>query len=98
MPPPVAETVIVLEPTLAPGATFTVIVDEPEPGAAIGVGLKLTVTPLGCPVAESAMEELNPPAIVVEIEEVLEPPCWIDRLVGRAPTVKSGGATPVQLF
>jgi hypothetical protein len=37
------------------------IVDEPEPGAAIGFGLKLTVTPLGWPVALKLIAELSPP-------------------------------------
>jgi hypothetical protein len=51
-----------------------VIVDDPEPGAAIEVGLKLTVTPLGWPVADKAIAESNPPETVVVIVDVpLEP-------------------------
>jgi hypothetical protein len=39
--------------------------DVPEPGAAIDEGLKLTVTPEGTPLADSAIDELNPPEAVV---------------------------------
>jgi len=41
------------------------ISDVPEPGAAIEDGLKLMVTPAGCPVALSAIAELKPPETVV---------------------------------
>jgi hypothetical protein len=37
----------------------------PEPGAAIGFGLKLPVTPEGRPDALSVIAELNPPETVV---------------------------------
>jgi len=47
MPPPVPVTVIVYEPGAAFEATVMVMVESPEPGAAIGVGLKATVTPDG---------------------------------------------------
>jgi hypothetical protein len=51
-----------------------VIVDDPEPGAAIDVGLKLTVTPLGWPEADKAIAESNPPETAVVIVDVpLEP-------------------------
>lgn len=40
-------TVIVYEPVAAVGATATVMVEAPEPGVAMDVGLKLTVTPAG---------------------------------------------------
>ena len=54
--------------------TAMVIVEDPEPGAAIEVGLKLTVTPLGWPVADNAIAELNPPETAVVIVDVpLEP-------------------------
>ena len=43
---------------LAP--TVSVIVDVPEPGAGIVLGLKPIVTPLGAPLAESAIELLKP--------------------------------------
>ncbi len=38
-------------------------------------GLKLTVTPLGCPLAVNAMEELKPPAASVLIVVPLLKPC-----------------------
>jgi hypothetical protein len=50
------------------------MVEVPDPGAAIEVGLKVTVTPVGCPLAERAIEELKPPATVVVIVELVFPP------------------------
>ena len=46
-----------------------VAVDEPEPGEAIGVGLKVTLTPDGAPDAERAIAELKPPETEVVIVE-----------------------------
>jgi hypothetical protein len=51
-------------------ATVIDIDDEPEPGAAMEVGLKVTVTPLGWPEALRAMAELNPPETDVEMLEL----------------------------
>ena len=45
--PPVPVTVIVYEPLAAVEATAMVMVEVPEPGAAMTAGLKLTVTPVG---------------------------------------------------
>jgi hypothetical protein len=45
------------------------MVELPEPGAGIGLGLKLTVVPEGAPEAERAMELLKLPMIVVVIVE-----------------------------
>jgi hypothetical protein len=56
--------VAVLDPTVI------VIVELPAPGAAIELGLKLTVVPLGAPVADRLMTLLNPPLTVVVIVEV----------------------------
>ena len=56
--------VAVLEPTLI------VIVELPDPGAAIGFGLKLTVVPLGAPEADSVIELLKPPEIALVIVDV----------------------------
>ena len=42
----------------------------PPPGAAIVLGLKLTVVPLGAPVADRLMALLKPPLTVVVIVEV----------------------------
>ena len=54
----------VLDPTLI------VMVELPEPGAGIGLGLKLTVVPEGIPEADRAIALLNPPLIVVVIVDV----------------------------
>jgi len=51
-------------------ATVMVMVEVPEPGAAMEVGLKPTVTPVGWPVADKAIAELKPPETVVVIVEV----------------------------
>jgi hypothetical protein len=53
---------------LAP--TVMVIVELPEPGAGIGLGLKLTVVPAGIPAAESVIAPLKPPLIVLVMVEV----------------------------
>jgi hypothetical protein len=47
MPSPVPVTVIGYWPAAVDELTVSVIVEDPEPGAAIDVGLKLTVTPAG---------------------------------------------------
>jgi hypothetical protein len=47
MPPPVPVTVIVYVPVAVVEATAILMLEVPEPGAAIDVGLKLTVTPVG---------------------------------------------------
>ena len=71
-------------------ATTIVMVDVPEPGAAMDVGLKLTVTPVGWPVADNAMAELNPPetAVVIVDEPLL--PCTTETDAGEAEMVKLG--------
>ena len=51
-------------------ATAIDIVDDPDPGAAIVAGLKVTVTPLGWPEAESAIAELNEPVTAVVTVDV----------------------------
>ena len=43
------------------------IADVPEPGEAMDVGLKLTLTPVGWPLAVKAIAELNPPETEVVI-------------------------------
>ena len=47
-----------------------VMVELPDPGAGIGLGLKLTVVPEGAPDAERVMALLKPPLMVVVIVEV----------------------------
>jgi len=76
-------------------ATAMVIVDVPEPGAAIDVGLKVTVTPVGWPLALKATAELKPPETVVVILEVPLLPCTTETEVGEAEMVKLGLAGAV---
>lgn len=57
-------TVIVWFPKIAFLPTTTDIVDTPEPGAAIGLGLKVTACPLPWPVAVKWIAELKAPVIV----------------------------------
>ena len=54
----------VLEPTVM------VMVEVPDPGAAIGLGLKLTVVPVGTPEADRLIELLNPLLMAVVMVEV----------------------------
>ena len=66
------------------------MVDEPDPGAAMLLGVNVTVCWLPCPEAVKVIAELNPPAIVVEIVEVPELPRVTLIAVGEAETVKLG--------
>lgn len=70
--------------------TVMVMADDPEPGAAIDVGLKLTVTPAGWPLALKAIAELKPPETVVVIVEVPLLPCTTESEEGEAEIVKLG--------
>lgn len=89
-PPPLPVTVIVYVPALALLFTVTVMVDDPEPGAGMVLGLKLTVTLLGWPLADKAMDELKPPEMAVVIVEWPEFPGVIVSDVGDALMVKLG--------
>jgi hypothetical protein len=64
-------------------------VEEPEPGAAIEVGVKLAVTPEGNPVADKETAELKPPDTLVLILVLPELPWTTDKLLGEAATEKS---------
>jgi hypothetical protein len=70
------------------GPTAIVIVELPAPGAGIIMGLKLTVVPLGMPVADNITGLLNPPPIAVVIVDVACVPCTALREAGFAVTVK----------
>lgn len=80
---------MVLLPVLAPECAVIVRVDVPEPGAAMIVRLKLTVTPDGMPDADNAIAELKPPETVVVIVEVPELPQARASEAGDALKVKS---------
>ena len=70
IPPPVPVTVIGYVPVAVLDPTAIVIVELPPPGAAIVLGLKLIVVPLGAPVADKLIALLNPPLTVVVIVDV----------------------------
>ena len=93
-PPPLPVIVMVWFPSLALLPTVTVMVDVPEPGAAMELGLKVTVWALPCPEADKVIAELKPPEIAVVIVEVPELPLATLIDVGDALMVKLG-AVPV---
>jgi hypothetical protein len=62
--------------------------DDPVPGAAMGFGLKLTVTRLPCPEADNEIAELKPFKAVVLIVEVPELPRATVTEVGEALMLK----------
>lgn len=69
-------------------ATFIAMVEVPAP--VIEVGLKLTVTPVGCPVAVKAIAESNPPVTVLVMVEVPSLPCATETEEGDAERLKPG--------
>lgn len=77
-------------PSAVPEATARLTEDVPAPGAAIDVGLKLTVTPLGWPDADSATAWSKPSrTVVVTVAEPLLP-CTTETAVGETARVKVG--------
>ena len=70
--------------------TVTVINDAPAPGAAMALGLKLTLVPVGAPEAVKATELLKPPPIVVAMSDVPCVPCARASDGGVAETAKLG--------
>src|SRR5271157_944206 len=65
-----------------------VIVELPDPGTGIGLGLKLTVVPEGIPDADRLIALSNPPLTSVVIVEVPWFPCAMLSEAGDAETVK----------
>jgi hypothetical protein len=84
--------VMVCVPRLAPRLALTVIVEVPEPGAAIELGLKLTVNPLPPPEADRLIAESKPPDTAVVIVDVPELRLGTVIEEGEALTVKLGVA------
>jgi len=78
-------------------ATAMDIVDDPEPGAAIDVGLKFTVTPVGWPEADSPIAELNPPETAVVIVDVPLEPWATESEAGEGEIVKFGPTITVRV-
>ena len=70
--------------------TVKVIVELPEPGAGMVLGLKLTVVPAGAPAADRLIGLLNPPLTAVVIVELPCVPCATLSDAGDAETVKLG--------
>ena len=60
----------------------------------IDVGLKLTVTPDGWPVADKAMTPLKPPVTVLVIVDVPAWPCATETEDGEAERLKPGEDEP----
>ena len=85
-------------PTAVPEPTATFMLEVPDPGAVIVLGLRVTVVPVGLPVADSVTALLKPPPIAVVIVEVPCAPCVKLSDDGLALTVKVGcGAVTVKL-
>jgi len=76
--------VAVVEPTVK------VAVDEPEPGAAMGLELKLTVTPVGAPDALRVTAASKPLATADVMEDVPVLPCTTETELCDADRLKDG--------
>jgi len=86
--PAVPVTMMLYVPGVVDDATVIVIVEEPFP--VIDVGLKVTVTPEGCPDADNETGELNPPVTVLVIVEFPELPTVTVTEDGDAERLKPG--------
>ena len=95
MPPPVALIVIVCFPSGADFPTFTVIVEVPEPGFGMDLGLMLTDMPPGNPVADKETADLKLPETAVVILVAPELPLATPIELGDALTLKGGGGGTV---
>ena len=96
--PEVPVTVIVYLPVAVEEATVMVIVEVPEPGAAIGLVPKPTVTPDGWPVAESVTAPLKAPITVLVIVEDPELPWATETDAGEAERVNPVPVTMSETF
>jgi hypothetical protein len=83
-------TVIVWFPVLALLPTVIFMVEVPEPGAAMELGVNVTLCALPSPEADNEIAELKPPEMVVVIVEVPELLLATLIVVGDAPIVKLG--------
>jgi hypothetical protein len=84
-------------PGAVDAATANVAVELPDPGAAIDAGLKLTVTPDGCPLADNATAELKPLLPVEVMVDVPLLPCTTETDVGLAASDNAGAAVTVSM-
>ena len=90
-------TVMGYVPTSVLAPTVIVIVELPAPGAGIVLGLKLTVVPVGTPVADRLIELLKPPLTTVVIVDVPRLPCMTVSEAGEAEMLKLGTAVTVSV-
>src|SRR5271166_1153269 len=95
--PPLPVTVMAYVPTGVLAPTVMVIVELPAPGASIVLGLKLTVVPVGTPVADRLIELLKPPLTVVVMVDVPGVPWMTLREAGEADIAKLGAAVTVSV-
>ena len=94
MLPEVPVTIMLYVPGTVDAATVIVMVEVPAP--VIEVGLKLTVTPVGWPLAVKAMAASKPPVTELVMVLVPELPCATETDVGEAERLKPGpGELPV---
>jgi len=89
-PPPLTVMVALAEPSTAVPLAVNLMKTAPAPGAAMEVGVRVAVTPLGSPVIAMATAELNPPALFVVRVKAPLVPCAKDRLVALADAESEG--------
>ena len=75
--------------------TFTVIIELPDPGAAMELGLKVTVCRPPSPVADKEIAESKPPDTKVVIVDVPEPGLVTLIVAGDALRVKPSDDAPL---
>jgi len=93
IPPPEAVTVRVKEPAAVPEVAASVSVLLPLPGAAIPVGAKVAVTPLGSPLTDSATADWNPLSAAVDSLIAVAAPATNVAFVALGVSVKLRGIT-----
>jgi hypothetical protein len=91
--PLVPDTVMGYVPVGAVEATVRVRVEVPLPGAAMGLGLKPAVTPVGKPEADNVIAPLKPFTAAVVMVDIPALPWTTETEVGEAETVKVGAVT-----
>src|SRR5271155_3063444 len=71
-------------------ATAMANVELPEPGAAMVLLLRVSVTPVGWPLVVRAIAESKPPETVMVIVDVPLPPCTTEADAGEAEIANAG--------
>jgi hypothetical protein len=87
--------VMVWTPAEARVPTVTVMVDDPDPGAAMGLGLNVTLCWFPSPEADKVTAESKPFSAAVVIVEVPDLPLTTEIAVGDALMLKSAPAAAV---